>query len=97
MDRPLTDMYDLLAALEAVVKAAESSKREALAQTIDAYCKDFSDDFFWAVGPRAPTFLSRLLQTIDSACHSNKCVSSQDAAEDDASVELPKPLLFIFG
>src|SRR5271163_3042575 len=97
MDRPLTDMYDLLAALEAVVKAAEPSKREALAQTIDAYCKDFPDDFFWAVGPQAPTFLSRLLQTIDSACHVDERTKSDGTSEGGVSFELTEPFLYILG
>jgi hypothetical protein len=61
-------MYELLDAIESVIKAADPVKREALAQTIDAYADDFAEDFFWAVGPRAPTLLNHLLQMIDAAC-----------------------------
>jgi hypothetical protein len=34
-------MYELLDAIEAVIKAADPAKREALASTIDAYHDDF--------------------------------------------------------
>jgi hypothetical protein len=61
-------MYELLGAVEAVIKAADPAKREALALTIDAFADDFPEDFFWAVGPQAPTLLNHLLQTIDSSC-----------------------------
>ena len=40
----LTGMYELLDAIEAVVKAADPVKREALAQTIDGYADDFPGD-----------------------------------------------------
>jgi hypothetical protein len=69
MDAPeLIGMYELLDAIEAVVKAADPVKREALAQTIDAYADDFPDEFFWAVGPQAPTLLYHMLSTMDAAC-----------------------------
>ena len=64
----ITGMYELLDAVEAVIKAADPAKREALAQTIDAYADDFPDDFFWAIGPQAPTLLSHLVSSIDAAC-----------------------------
>src|SRR5665647_822291 len=66
-DDPVS-MYELLEAIEAVIKAADPAKREALAHTIDAYADDFPDDFYWAVGPQAPTLLNHLLQMIDASC-----------------------------
>jgi len=72
MNQPETDdftgMWELLDAIEAVIKAADPTKREALAHTIDAYAEDFPDEFFWASGAQAPTLLFHLLNTIDSAC-----------------------------
>jgi hypothetical protein len=53
--------------VEAGVKSADPAQRKALAQTIDAYADDFPDEFYWAVGPQAPTFLSHLLFAIDTA------------------------------
>jgi hypothetical protein len=50
-----------------VITAADPAKREALASTIDAYAEDFPDDFHWAIGPQAPSFLANLLMCIDVA------------------------------
>jgi hypothetical protein len=68
MDDDITSIYKLLDAIEAVIKAADPAKRDALAHTIDAYAGDFPEDFFWATGSQAPTLLHHLLNTIDSAC-----------------------------
>jgi len=68
MDQKITDMYELLDSIEAVIEAADPAKRKALAQTIDAFAEDFPEDFFWAVGPQAPTLLHHLLSMIDAAC-----------------------------
>jgi hypothetical protein len=97
MAQPVTDMYEFLDALAAAVAAAEPSKREALAQAIDAYCKDFPSDFFWAIGPRAPTFLSRLLQTIDSACHPKISHKANCKVEEDISAQPDAAFTLIFG
>jgi hypothetical protein len=73
MDTPeLTGIYELLDAVEAVIKAADPAKREDLAQTIDAYADDFPDEFYWAIGPQAPTLLNHMLSTIDAACRPEK-------------------------
>jgi hypothetical protein len=66
-DEPITGIYELLDAIEAVIVAADPAKRETLAATIDAYADDFPDDFHWAIGPQAPSFLYHLLMTIDGA------------------------------
>jgi hypothetical protein len=66
-DEPV-GMYDLLEAVEAVIRAADPLKRQTLALTLDGYAEDYPEDFFWAVGAQSPTLLSHLLQTIDSAC-----------------------------
>ena len=63
----IVGIYELFDAVEAVVKSADPTQRKALAQTIDAYADDFPDDFYWAIGPQAPTFLSHMLFSIDSA------------------------------
>jgi hypothetical protein len=67
-DDDLTTLYELLDALEAVIKAADPAKREHLAKTIDAYSEDFVNDFYWAIGAQAPTLLSNLMLAIDAAC-----------------------------
>ena len=65
-DEP-TGMYELLDAIEDVIKTADPAKRANLAKTIAAYADDFPDEFFWAVGAQAPTLLSQLLMAIDVA------------------------------
>ena len=68
-DEYLTGMYELLEAVEAVIQAADPAKREALADTIDAYATGgFGDEFHWAIGPQSPTLLHHLMSTIDAAC-----------------------------
>ena len=68
MSQDLIGVYELLDAIEAVIKAADPAKREALAQTIDHYAEDFPDDFFWAVGPQSPMLLHEIMSVIDAAC-----------------------------
>jgi hypothetical protein len=68
MENPeIVGIYELLDAVEAVVKSADPAARKALAQTIDAYADDFPDEFYWAVGPQAPTLLNFMLSAIDAA------------------------------
>ena len=61
----ITGMYELLDAVEAVIAASDPAKRETLAQTIDAYCEDFPDEFFWATGAQSPSLLHHLMMAID--------------------------------
>lgn len=60
----LTGMYDVLDALEAVIKAAPKAQREALAAAVDAYAENFPDEFFWATGGQAPALLQHLMMLI---------------------------------
>jgi len=52
-DHELTDMYELLDALEAAIASAEPAKVKALAQTIAAYHDDFPEDFGRGAGAHA--------------------------------------------
>jgi hypothetical protein len=60
-----TGMYELLEAIEAAIESAEPVKREALSQTINAYMNDFPEEYFWAVGPQAPTLLHHIMHSIE--------------------------------
>jgi hypothetical protein len=66
-EQPITGMYELLDAIEAVIGSSDPQKRETLANTIDAFSEDFSEDFFWAIGPQSPSLLYHLMMSIDSA------------------------------
>ncbi len=67
-DDEIIGIYELLDALEAVIKTADPAKCEALAKTIDAYQEDFLDEFHWAAGAQSTTLLYHLMMTIDAAC-----------------------------
>src|SRR5262245_59998299 len=68
-DEYFTGMYELLEAVEAVVRASDPAKRAALADTIEAYATGgLSDEFHWATGPQSPVLLHHLMNAIDSAC-----------------------------
>jgi len=60
-----TGMYELLEAIEAAIESAQPEKREALAQTINAYMDDFPEDYFWAIGPQSPTLLHHIMNSIE--------------------------------
>ncbi len=68
MDATLTTSDKLLDAVQAVINAASPEKREALAQTIDAYIDEFPDDLFWAGSAHATVLLNHIMNKIDSAC-----------------------------
>jgi hypothetical protein len=61
-------MWELLDALDEVLRAANPKKRQRLAETIDAYSEDFADEFFWATSAQAPALLFHMLNTVDAAC-----------------------------
>jgi len=61
-------MWELLDAMDEVLKAADPEKRKRLAETIDAYSEDFADEFFWATSAQAPALLYHMLNTVDAAC-----------------------------
>jgi hypothetical protein len=70
-DNPV-GMYEVLEALEAALRSSEPPKREALAQTIDAYCEDFPEDFHWATSAQSPLLLHHLIMAIEIGCRPDK-------------------------
>jgi hypothetical protein len=69
MPKDFTGVYDVLDAIKDAIQSADPAKREALAQTLEAYHHDFPEEFHWALGVEAPMLLYHLLMTIDGACH----------------------------
>lgn len=65
----ITDMYVLTDALGAAIRAAPKAERDALAATLDAYQKDFPEDYNWALRAQSPTLLSLLMTSIGFASH----------------------------
>jgi hypothetical protein len=60
-------VWELLDAVEDTIAASDPVKREALTETIDAYCKDFPEEFYSATGEQAPMLLGLLVRAIDTA------------------------------
>jgi hypothetical protein len=68
-DENIVGMYELLEAVEAIIRAADPAKREALADVIDAYAEGpLAEEFFWATGAQSPLLLHHLMSAIDAAC-----------------------------
>ncbi len=61
-------MYDLLAAIEELIRSADSEKKKALAVALDRYIEENAHDFFWATGPQAPALLHHIMMSIDLSC-----------------------------
>jgi hypothetical protein len=64
---PIVGMWGLLAAVEATIKAAPPAQRGELAAVLDAYARDFPEEFSWATSPQAPALLYHLMLSIDLA------------------------------
>jgi hypothetical protein len=67
-DEEFVSMYDVLEALEQVVKAADPAKRAVLAKAMDGFHDWFPEEFHWASGPQAPALLYHLMMSIDCSC-----------------------------
>jgi hypothetical protein len=76
-------MYEVLEALEDVIKSAPAEQRSALAERIDEYEEDFPEEHSWATGPQAPVFLHHLFMEIDMACRSNDDEPSSSSPEQE--------------
>ena len=60
----LTGIYEVTDALIAVIQSADSERREALANNLAKYEKDFPADFAFAISQSAPLMLMELFQSI---------------------------------
>lgn len=66
-DEELIGMYDVIGALEAVIKAAPNAERASLAAAMEGYAECFPEEFHWATGAQAPSLLFQLMMTMDIA------------------------------
>jgi hypothetical protein len=63
-----TEKHELFCAIEDLIATADPDEREALGTAIEAYARDFPEDFYWAVGGAAPTLLHQLISAIGAGC-----------------------------
>jgi hypothetical protein len=64
-------MYDLLAAIEELIRSADAERKKALAAALDRYIEENAHDFFWAIGPQSPALLHHIVMSIDLSCRSD--------------------------
>ena len=72
-------MYEVLEAIEAVIRASDPAKRKVLAKVIDAYHDCCPDEFHWATGAQSPALLHNLIIAIDSSCRPEAQTKSRPA------------------
>jgi hypothetical protein len=61
-------MYQFVNAVEEMIRSVDSEKPQALAQTIDTYHEDYSEESNWATGEQAPALLHNSMLAIDTVC-----------------------------
>lgn len=83
---PVT-MFDLIEALEQVIRSSANDHRQTLAITLDGYMKDFPDEFFWATGAKSPSLLFQLMMTIDTSSRDDLCDACAAAAVPASSTQ----------
>jgi hypothetical protein len=60
----ITGRYELLDAIEKIIRAADPALRKELAEIFEAYSYDFPEEFEWAVGAQSPMLLWMLMNAI---------------------------------
>ena len=71
-DDELIGHYEMIDALDAVIKASTPEKRAALRNTIDAWSTGtLGDEFWWATSAQAPALLHNLMIAVDLAAYSD--------------------------
>jgi hypothetical protein len=81
-DEKFIDRFDFLDALRDVITASDPVKRQALWNTIPGWSSHYDQEtYFWAIGPKAPTFLNNLMMEIEIAC------------DPDAKAKPPRPVI----
>jgi hypothetical protein len=80
MPKDFTGVYDVLDAIKDAIQSADPAKREALAQTLEAYHHDFPEEFHWALGVEAPMLLYHLLMTVTRKINRNRARLSGSSA-----------------
>jgi hypothetical protein len=64
----MTDVVDLCAAIECMIKTADPARRRAVARAFDGYARSFPQNYEWAVSGQAPALLHFLMDAIEMTC-----------------------------
>ena len=63
-----TDVVDLCAAIECMIRTADPARRKAVARAFDGYAHSFPQNYEWAVSGQAPALLHFLMGAIEMTC-----------------------------
>ncbi len=69
----MTDVVDLCAAIENMVRTADPARRRAVARAFDGYAHSFPQNYEWAVSGQAPALLHFLMGAIEMTCAEAPC------------------------
>jgi hypothetical protein len=64
----MTDVVDLCASIENMIRTAEPARRRAVARAFDGYARSFPQNYDWAVSGQAPALLHFLMGSIEMTC-----------------------------
>jgi hypothetical protein len=64
----MTDVVDLCAAIETMIRTADPARRRAVARAFDGYAATFPANYDWAVSGQAPALLHFLMGAIEMTC-----------------------------
>jgi hypothetical protein len=64
----MTDVVDLCAAIESMIRTADPTRRRAVARAFDGYAQSFPSNYHWAVSGQAPALLHFLMGSIEMTC-----------------------------
>jgi hypothetical protein len=63
-----TDVVDLCASIESMIRTADPARRRAVARAFDGYAQTFPANYDWAVSGQAPALLHFLMGAIEMTC-----------------------------
>jgi hypothetical protein len=64
----MTDVVDLCASIENMIRTADPARRRAVARAFDGYAHSFPTNYEWAVSGQAPALLHFLMGSIEMTC-----------------------------
>jgi hypothetical protein len=64
----MTDVVDLCASIEDMIRTADPARRRTVARAFDGYARSFPANYEWAVSPQAPALLHFLMGAIETTC-----------------------------
>jgi hypothetical protein len=64
----MTDVVDLCAAIENMIRTADPARRRTVARAFAGYARSFPANYEWAVSGQAPALLHFLMGAIEMTC-----------------------------